>query len=90
MLAESMLNLRGWAFLCLIKLGDSVQAGGFGERLLADSERVMGDAHPDTLRTRNDLASAYLEAGRVAGGDPLLERTLADDERVRGKTHPHT
>ncbi len=89
-LVESMLNLRGWAFLCLIKLGYSVQAAEFGERLLDDSERVMGDAHPDTIRIRNDLAGAYLEAGQAAEAIPLLERTLADDERVRGKTHPHT
>jgi tetratricopeptide (TPR) repeat protein/transcriptional regulator with XRE-family HTH domain len=89
-LAESMLNLCGWAFLCLLKLGDSVQALKFGERLVAGSERVLGHTHPDTLRVRNDLASAYLEAGKAGEAVPLLERTLADGERARGKTHPQT
>ena len=36
------------------------------EQTLADRERVLGADHPDTLRTRNNLATAYRDAGRAA------------------------
>jgi tetratricopeptide (TPR) repeat protein len=32
------------------------------ERTLADRERVLGPAHPDTLASRNNLAAAYQDA----------------------------
>ena len=60
------------------------------ERTLADSERVLGARHPDTLTTRNNLAMAYRAAGRTTEAIPLLERTLADSERVLGADHPDT
>ena len=46
--------------------------------------------HPDTLATRNNLASAYLDAGRTAEAITLHEQTLADRERVLGADHPDT
>ena len=60
------------------------------ERTLADRERVLGETHPDTLTSRNNLASAYQAAGRLDEAIPLYERTLADRERVLGETHPDT
>jgi len=36
------------------------------EQTLADYERVLGADHPDTLKTRNNLANAYEVAGRTA------------------------
>ena len=39
--------------------------------LLADQERVLGTGHPDTLTTRNNLAVALLESGRVDEGAAL-------------------
>ncbi|MGI5323599.1 tetratricopeptide repeat protein [Actinomadura nitritigenes] len=92
-LAESLLGLRGWAFHHLLEDGQDGQAGRVaeaGERLVADGERLLGEAHPDTLRARNDLAAAYFEAGRIEEAVPLLERTLADVERTLGETHPET
>ena len=60
------------------------------ERTLADRERVLGDTHPDTLKSRNSLGYAYRTAGQLAEAIPLYERTLADRERVLGDTHPDT
>ena len=71
-------------------------AAGFGgplprlERTLADRERVLGGDHRDTLAARNNLARAYLDAGRPAEAVPLLERTVVDSERVLGGDHPGT
>ena len=54
------------------------------------AERVLGTDHPNTLASRNNLASAYQAAGRTAEAIPLLEQTLADCERVLGTDHPVT
>ena len=90
-LTETLLELRGWAIWCLNELGDSfAQAIEYGQDLVADRERVLGDTHPDTLASRNNLASAYQDAGRLDEAIPLFERTLADSERVLGDTHPDT
>ena len=86
-----LLGLRGWALNCLYELGDSpAQAVQLGEPLVTDRERVLGETHPDTLSSRNNLAGAYLAAGRLDEAIPLYERTLADYERVLGETHPDT
>ena len=90
-LTEALLRLRGWAVWCLNELGDSfAQAIDYGEALVADCERVLGDIDLDTLDSRNNLAYAYQAAGRSSEAIPLLERTLADRERVLGDTHPAT
>ena len=86
-----LLRLRGWAIWCLNELGDSfTQAIQYGQELLADCERVLGETHPDTLTSRNNLAAAYRAAGRLAEAIPLYERTLADRERLLSETHPNT
>jgi tetratricopeptide (TPR) repeat protein len=90
-LTPAVLRLRGWAVWFLLELGDSAaQAIQVGEPLLADYERVLGPDHPDTLTSRNNLAEAYVAAGRAAEAIPLHERTLADRERVLGPDHPDT
>jgi hypothetical protein len=35
------------------------------EQTLADRERVLGQAHPDTLTSHDNLAIAYKDAGRL-------------------------
>ena len=90
-LTETLLKARGWAIWCLDELRDSfAQAIDYGKALVADSERVLGETHPSTLTTRNNLAGAYQDAGRLDEAIPLLERTLADREQVQGETHPDT
>ncbi|MFI5501113.1 tetratricopeptide repeat protein [Nocardia asteroides] len=60
------------------------------KRTLTDLERVLGENHPDTLTSRNNLAGAYETAGRVGEAITLYERTLADRERILGEDHPDT
>jgi hypothetical protein len=63
---ECLLELRGWPVYHLNALGDSAaQAIVAGEPLVADFERVLGPDHPDTLTSRNNLATAYRAAGRA-------------------------
>ena len=88
-LVHRMIRLRWWAVWFLRGLGDSAARSILiAEPLLADQERVLGADHPDILATRNNLAVAYLDAGRTAEAITLLEQTLADRERVLGADHP--
>ncbi|MFF0855864.1 tetratricopeptide repeat protein [Streptomyces sp. NPDC003280] len=57
---------------------------------LAEYEQVLGDTHPDTLTSRNNLAYAYQEAGDLERAIPLHEATLAQCEQILGDTHPQT
>jgi tetratricopeptide (TPR) repeat protein len=60
------------------------------ERACTAYERVLGADHPDTLTSRNNLASAYYAAGDLGRAISLYEATLADCERVLGANHPTT
>ncbi|MFE1595774.1 tetratricopeptide repeat protein [Nocardia sp. NPDC058705] len=57
---------------------------------VADCERVLGPDHPNTLTSRNNLASAYRSAGQLDKAIPLLEDTRTECERVLGPDHPIT
>ncbi|MFB6954545.1 tetratricopeptide repeat protein, partial [Streptomyces niveus] len=57
---------------------------------LTDSVRLLGEDHPDTLTSRNNLAGAYQSAGDLARAIPLYEQTLTDSVRVLGEDHPDT
>jgi tetratricopeptide (TPR) repeat protein len=86
-----MLRLQVWATGLLGFLADSAaQAIVIGERLLAASERVLGPDHRDTLTSRNNLAVAYREAGRLDEAIRLHEQALAARERLLGPDHPET
>ena len=86
-----MLRLQGWATGLLNFLGDSAaQSIVIGERQVAASVRVQGPDHPDTLTTRNNLANAYRDAGRLDEAISLHEQVLAVRERVQGADHPQT
>jgi hypothetical protein len=68
--------LRGWAIWFLNELGDSfVQAIEYGQDLVADCERVLGETHPSTLTSRNNLALAYRDVGWLAEAEGLRNRT---------------
>ena len=52
-----------------------------------EAERVLGTDHPDTLRSRNNLATAYRAAGRLNDAIPLHEETLTALARILGPNH---
>jgi tetratricopeptide (TPR) repeat protein len=90
-LARIMLRLRSWALYHLAALGDSApQAIAAGEAVAADSARMLGPDHPDTLASWNNLALACQEVGRTAEAIRLHERALAGRVRALGPDHPDT
>ena len=52
--------------------------------------KILGDDHPQTLTSRNNLAYAYRAAGRLGEAIPLYEQVLADSVRTLGADHPYT
>jgi tetratricopeptide (TPR) repeat protein len=69
------------------RLGEAIS---LYEQTLADTERVLGADHPDTLDSRSNLAGAYGSAGRLGEAIPLYQQTLADRQRVLDADHPDT
>ena len=51
---------------------------------------TLGPDHPSTLASRNNLAGAYQDAGRLDEAIALYEQTLEDRTRILGPHHPHT
>ena len=51
---------------------------------------TLGPDHPSTLTTRNNLASAYHDAGRLDEAITLYEQNLEDHTRILGPHHPDT
>jgi len=74
----------------LLDHGALARAITYSERALTCDQRLHGPDHPNTLTSRNNLASAYQAAGDLGRAIPLLEQTLADRERVLGPDHPDT
>ena len=50
----------------------------------------MGDDHPDTLKTKNDLAVLYKEQGEYDKAELLLVEAVEGRRLKLGDTHPHT
>ncbi|MFF2801612.1 tetratricopeptide repeat protein, partial [Streptomyces sp. NPDC058051] len=72
------------------RAGQMARAIPFLSAVLDQCEQVLGDMHPDTLTSRNNLAYAYGSAGDAGRAIPLYEATLAQSEQVLGDMHPHT
>ncbi|MCX4832496.1 tetratricopeptide repeat protein [Streptomyces sp. NBC_01016] len=58
--------------------------------ILTRCVQALGDTHPNTLMSRNNLATAYRSVGDLQRAIPLHESTLAQYEQVLGDTHPIT
>jgi hypothetical protein len=51
---------------------------------------VLGEEHPDTLTSMNNLAFTLHQAGDLAGAVRLLRKCLAGRRQVLGEDHPDT
>jgi tetratricopeptide (TPR) repeat protein len=87
-LASSEMGLVA-AFLASAQ-GDYAGARRLEERVMAVMTRVLGDEHPDTLASINNLAATLWDQGDHAGARRLQERVLEARTRVLGEEHPDT
>ncbi|MFF9162375.1 FxSxx-COOH system tetratricopeptide repeat protein [Streptomyces longwoodensis] len=70
--------------------GQPASASHHYQRLIDARTTQVGEDHPDTLTSRNNLANAYRSAGDLGRAIPLFEQTLTDRVRVLGEDHPDT
>jgi hypothetical protein len=49
--------------------------------VLKAQRRVLGEVHPETLKSTNSLASLYLSEGRFSDAEPILRQALAGYEK---------
>jgi eukaryotic-like serine/threonine-protein kinase len=60
------------------------------ERTVEIRRRALGDEHPDTLQSMNNLSVLYLQQGEAPRAEPLLARLLEVRRRVLGEDNPDT
>ncbi len=72
------------------KLGEYAAAEPHLERARMLRRRELGEEHPDTLRSMNNLAILYADQGRYEEAEPLDVQTLQLMKRVLGDEHPDT
>ncbi|MCG2750090.1 MAG: toll/interleukin-1 receptor domain-containing protein [Desulfobulbaceae bacterium] len=69
--------------------------GSFGaacvlhEKVLEIRRRALGDKHPDTVVSMNNLALLLKTTNRLTEAEPLMRRALAIDEKSYGGDHPN-
>jgi tetratricopeptide (TPR) repeat protein len=60
------------------------------DEALKGRQRELGDDHPDTLETQNDLAVVYKEQGNYDKAEQLLLKAVEGRRLKLGDTHPRT
>lgn len=73
------LHALGNAYYAAGRVGDVI---ALHDSILADGERAIGTSHPDRLGYENNLATAYLQSGRLSDAIAWLERNLNDKEKI--------
>jgi tetratricopeptide (TPR) repeat protein len=59
-------------------------------QVMQTRKRVLGDEHPDTLTSMNDLVSTYWKQGRWKKAEELQVQVIQTEKRVLGDEHPDT
>jgi tetratricopeptide (TPR) repeat protein len=72
------------------QFGDFVTAQPLYERALDSDRRVLGEDHPLTATSYDDLALNLQAQGKHAAAQPLFEKALAIRRRVLTDEHPDT
>ena len=57
---------------------------------LAIRKKVLGEEHPDTAASLNNLGGLYRSMGDYAKAEPLYSRALEIRKKVFGEKHPQT
>jgi eukaryotic-like serine/threonine-protein kinase len=72
------------------KLGRYDDALVLQERALAIRRRVLGEDHPDTMSSINDIGYLLQAQGKLAESEVYRKEGLEKRLRVLGREHPHT
>jgi tetratricopeptide (TPR) repeat protein len=74
----------------LYQQGKYNEAIPLAEQALAIIKQQLGDNHPDTAQSLNNLALLYYSQGRYSEAEPLYNRSLAIIKQQLGDNHPDT
>jgi hypothetical protein len=92
---DAALGLRQ-AALCTVvgnhlkSLGDYPRAKGYYDQALRIRQAELGEAHPNTVVSVNDLGFVLKDMGRYAEAQPYFERALKTNRTVHGEQSPET
>jgi tetratricopeptide (TPR) repeat protein len=70
--------------------GEYAQALEWHHKALAVSEKVLGEGHPKTAVSYNNIAAVYEDQGEYAKALGWHHKALAIREKALGEGHPHT
>ena len=59
-------------------------------RVMTTRKRILGEEHPDTLISMDNLASIYRDQGRLKEAENLEVQVMEVRKRVLGEDHPDT
>ncbi|WP_287738676.1 tetratricopeptide repeat protein [Microcystis sp. M179S2] len=74
----------------LYQQGKYNEAIPLAEQALAISKQQLGDNHPLTAQSLNNLAGLYESQGRYSEAEPLFKQALAIRKQQLGDNHPST
>jgi tetratricopeptide (TPR) repeat protein len=72
------------------ELGLLAEAERHYGRSLDTRRRALGEEHPDTLSSYNNLGQHYREQGKYAQAEQILTRVMDTRRRILGDEHPDT
>ncbi|MFE5080826.1 FxSxx-COOH system tetratricopeptide repeat protein [Streptomyces mirabilis] len=70
--------------------GQTARAIPIFEHVHSQTKNALGEAHPDTLISYINLASAHSSAGNLKKAISMFEAALVRHEQILGDAHPHT
>ncbi|KAJ4176011.1 hypothetical protein NW767_015588, partial [Fusarium falciforme] len=89
-------ELRNWAGLLtncawyMLTIGNYRAAEKLGGKAVETRTKLLGEEHPDTLSSMNNLALIFSGKGRWKEAEELLVGVIETRKRVLGEEHPDT
>jgi tetratricopeptide (TPR) repeat protein len=87
---EYKVTLQKGCGLCLHSEGRYTEAEGLLKQAMETHKRMLGQEHPDTLSSMNNLALTYRKQGRWKEAEVQFTQVLETKKRVLGEEHPST
>ena len=82
--------LGSWVARHDFEHGAYVTARSMEGKVLEVSRHILGEEHPDTLGSMNNLAETLRAQGDLAAARGLQEKVLEVRRRIQGEEHPNT
>jgi tetratricopeptide (TPR) repeat protein len=87
---DRKLDLARKCAMALYSDGRYEEAEELEKQVMQTTKRVLGDEHPDTLTSINNLASTYSDQGQWKEAEELQVQVMKTRKRLLGDGHPDT